>query len=212
MTPSLRDQFERLAMRLTELDALLSDPAVTADMKRWRALAREQGEARDIVGRFRRFQQRESDLHEARDMLSEPDLAQMAAEEISAANADLQRLQAELQAALVPRDPDDERNAFLEIRAGAGGDRRRDRLFVRGSGSLLYPVDHPRRRHRQLVGCPSALRRRGKRGEGCNARICPRTRRLWPAATQCVRRQDHHRAGVGRRRAGQARLSFDRDP
>ena len=109
-------------MRLTELDALLSDPAVTADMKRWRALAREQGEARDIVGRFRRFQQRESDLHEARDMLSEPDLAQMAAEEISAANADLQRLQAELQAALVPRDPDDERNAFLEIRAGAGGD------------------------------------------------------------------------------------------
>ena len=109
-------------MRLTELDALLSDPAVTADMKRWRALAREQGEARDIVGRVRRFQQRESDLHEARDMLSEPDLAQMAAEEISAANADLQRLQAELQAALVPRDPDDERNAFLEIRAGAGGD------------------------------------------------------------------------------------------
>ena len=109
-------------MRLTELDALLSDPAVTADMKRWRALAREQGEARDIVGRFRRFQQRESDLHEARDMLSEPDLAQMAAEEISAANADLQRLQAELQAALVPRDSDDERNAFLEIRAGAGGD------------------------------------------------------------------------------------------
>ena len=48
MTPSLRDQFERLAMRLAELDALLSDPGVTADMKRWRALAREQGEARDI--------------------------------------------------------------------------------------------------------------------------------------------------------------------
>ena len=122
MTPSLRDQFERLAMRLTELDALLSDPGVTADMKRWRALAREQGEARDIVAHFRQFQQRESDLQAARDMQAEPDMAELAAEEITAASADMQRLQAELQAALVPRDPDDERNAFLEIRAATGGD------------------------------------------------------------------------------------------
>ncbi len=109
-------------MRLTELDALLSDPNVSADMKRWRALAREQGEAREIVARFRHFQQRESDLHAAHDMQAEPELAQMAAEEITAASADMARLQAELQAALVPRDPDDERNAFLEIRAGTGGD------------------------------------------------------------------------------------------
>ena len=122
MTPSLRNQFERLAMRLSELDALLSDPGVTADMKRWRALAREQGEARDIVARFRHYQQRESDLQAARDMQCEPELADMAAEEITAASADMARLQAELQAALVPRDPDDERNAFLEIRAGTGGD------------------------------------------------------------------------------------------
>jgi len=122
MTPSLRDQFERLAMRLTELDALLSDPTVSADMKRWRALAREQGEARDIVARFRQYQQRESDLQAARDMLADPDMAEMATEEITSASADMARLIAELQAALVPRDPDDERNAFLEIRAGAGGD------------------------------------------------------------------------------------------
>ena len=122
MTPSLRDQFERLAMRLTELDALLADPAVSADMKRWRALAREQGEARDIVARFRQYQQRESDLQAARGMQADPDMAEMATEEITSASADMARLMAELQAALVPRDPDDERNAFLEIRAGAGGD------------------------------------------------------------------------------------------
>ena len=122
MTPSLRDQFERLAMRLMELDVFLSDPTVSGDMKRWRALAREQGEAREIVERFRRFQQRERDLHAAQEMLAEPELAQLADEEIAAANADMARLQAELQAALIPRDPDDERNAFLEIRAGTGGD------------------------------------------------------------------------------------------
>ena len=122
MTPSLRDQFERLALRLSELDALLADPHITSDMKRWRALAREQGQAQDIVGRFRHYEQREADLAAARDMLDEPELAAMAKEEIHTASADLQRLMQELQSALVPQDPDDERNAFLEIRAGTGGD------------------------------------------------------------------------------------------
>ena len=122
MKDSLRQQFERLAMRLAELDANLADPAVGADMGRYRALAREQNEAAEMVGRFRRYQQRESDLDTARQMLDDPELAGMAAEEIAAAEADMARLAAELQAALVPRDPDDERNAFVEIRAGTGGD------------------------------------------------------------------------------------------
>jgi peptide chain release factor 1 len=125
MTPALREQFERLALRLAELDATLADPQVAADIKRWRTLSREQAEAQDIVGRFRRWQQREADLAAAREMAaaeSDPEMAEMAREEIAAASADMQRLQAELQTALIPRDPDDERNAFLEIRAGTGGD------------------------------------------------------------------------------------------
>ncbi|MDE2161370.1 MAG: PCRF domain-containing protein, partial [Burkholderiales bacterium] len=122
MNPTLREQFERLARRLTELDAILADPAVAADAKRWRTLAREQSEAAGIVGRYRRYQQREADLEAARGMESDPELAEMAREEITAAQADLERLQSELQQALVPRDPDDERAAFLEIRAGTGGD------------------------------------------------------------------------------------------
>jgi peptide chain release factor 1 len=125
MTPALREQFERLALRLAELDATLSDPQVAGDIKRWRALAREQAEAQDIVGRFRRWQQRERDLAAAREMAAveaDPEMAAMAREEMTAAAADMERLQTELQAALVPRDPDDERNAFLEIRAGTGGD------------------------------------------------------------------------------------------
>jgi peptide chain release factor 1 len=122
MTPSLREQFERLALRLGELDATLADPQVGADIKRWRALSREQAEASAIVQRFRHYQQRERDVLAAQEMAGEPEMAEMAAEEIAAATADMQRLFAELQAALIPRDPDDDRNAFLEIRAGTGGD------------------------------------------------------------------------------------------
>jgi peptide chain release factor 1 len=127
MNPSLRQQFERLALRLGELDATLADPLVAADMKRWRVLSREQAEAAGIVGRFRRYEQRERDLAAAREMLADPllddaEMAAMAREEVAAAEADMAGLQAELQEALLPKDPDDQRNAFLEIRAGTGGD------------------------------------------------------------------------------------------
>jgi peptide chain release factor 1 len=122
MNPTLRDQFERLALRLAELDAILADPKIASDIKRWRALSREQAEAGGIVQRYTRFQQREADLAAAREMQAEPEMAEMAAEEIAAASADMARLQAELQTALIPKDPDDERAAFVEIRAGTGGD------------------------------------------------------------------------------------------
>ncbi len=122
MTPSLREQFERLALRLAELNATLSDPQVSADIKRYRTLSREQAEAQGIVDRFRRYQQREADQAAAREMLADPEMVEMAEEEVAAAGADMERLHAELQAALIPSDPDDERNAFVEIRAGTGGD------------------------------------------------------------------------------------------
>ncbi|MBX3599791.1 MAG: peptide chain release factor 1 [Rubrivivax sp.] len=122
MTPALREQFERLALRLAELDATLADPAVAADAKRWRTLSREQAQAADIVERWRRYRQREQDLAAARELLADPEMAEMAREEIAAAEDELARLHGELQTALIPRDPDDERNAFLEIRAGTGGD------------------------------------------------------------------------------------------
>ena len=124
MNPSLRDRFERLALRLAELDATLSDPDVAADAQRYRALLREQAEVQGIVTRWQRYRQREADIAAARELLAGDDaeMAAMAAEEIAGAEAEMQRLQAELQTALLPKDPDDERNAFLEIRAGTGGD------------------------------------------------------------------------------------------
>ena len=60
MNPTLRDQFDRLALRLAELDATLADPGVSADIKRWRALSREQAEVSGIVERYRRYLQREA--------------------------------------------------------------------------------------------------------------------------------------------------------
>ncbi len=122
MKDSLRQQFERLALRLAELDATLADPRVAADMKRFRELTREHAEAASLVERFRRYEQRERDLAAANEMLADPEMAEMAQQEVAEASADMQRLHAELQTALLPRDPDDARNAFVEIRAGTGGD------------------------------------------------------------------------------------------
>lgn len=122
MNDSFRSQFERLALRLAELDALLADPQVMGDLKRYRTLSREQAEASDVLARYRRYGQREADLAAARELLADPEMAEMAKEEIAAAEADLARLEGELQAALIPKDPDDGRNAFVEIRAGTGGD------------------------------------------------------------------------------------------
>ena len=122
MNESLRQQFERLSLRLNELDASLADPQVVADIKRYRALSREQAEAAEVVGRWRRYLQREADLKAAREMQADPEMAELAREEIASAQSDLERLEHELQTALIPRDPDDGRNAFVEIRAGTGGD------------------------------------------------------------------------------------------
>ena len=126
MNPSLRHQLERLGMRVGELDALLADPAVAADMTRYRELSREHAEASERVGLYRDLSRREGDLVAAVALRDESgndaDMRAMAAEEIEAAGADVARLDHALQQALLPRDPDDARNVFLEIRAGTGGD------------------------------------------------------------------------------------------
>ncbi len=124
MNPTLRDRFGQLEMRLAELDATLADPTVASDLKRYRTLLKEQSEVQSLVTLWRAYRQREADLAAARELASDGDaeMAAMAAEEIAEASAELDRLHAEMQTALLPKDPDDERPAFLEIRAGTGGD------------------------------------------------------------------------------------------
>ncbi len=118
----MRQQFERLTMRASEIDALLADPGTHAHPKRLRELGQEQAEVGALVADWQRYQQRERELAEAEALLADPDMAEMAREEIAAATAELARLEQSLQLALIPKDPDDAKNAYLEIRAGTGGD------------------------------------------------------------------------------------------
>lgn len=126
MKDSLRQQFERLALRLTELEATLADPSVAADMQRFRALNREYSEVEGVVSLFRQYEACELDASSARAILErsddDPEMAELARDEVIAAETEAERLHQALQAALLPRDPDDARNAFIEVRAGTGGE------------------------------------------------------------------------------------------
>jgi len=126
MKPFLRQTLDRQILRLEELDALLSASDVVSDMDRFRSLTREHAEASLITAQYQRLTQRETDLADAQTLLgdasSDSDMTAMAEDEITAAKADIGRLDEALQRMLIPKDPDDARPAFLELRAGAGGD------------------------------------------------------------------------------------------
>jgi peptide chain release factor 1 len=126
MKPFLRQTLERQILRLQELDALLSASDVVSDMERFRHLTREHAEASLITAQYNQLTRREADLAGAQTMLAEaaadPDMTAMAEDEIDEAKVDITRLDEALQLMLIPKDPDDSRPAFLEIRAGAGGD------------------------------------------------------------------------------------------
>jgi peptide chain release factor 1 len=118
----LRQQLERYPVRLNELDFFLQQPEVVQDMDRFRALTREHAEVSEVAQLYAEYRQRESDLAQAREMQGDPEMADMVAEEIATLETELPRLEDELQKLLLPKDPDDVRNTFLEIRAGTGGD------------------------------------------------------------------------------------------
>ncbi|MFV0601603.1 MAG: peptide chain release factor 1 [Brachymonas sp.] len=122
MKPFLRTQLARYAERLHELDFLLSREDIMQDMDKFLALSREHNDVTQIAGRWLRYQQVESDVSGAREMLADPDMRDMAQEEIASGETELAQLEDELQRLLLPKDPDEARPAFVEIRAGTGGD------------------------------------------------------------------------------------------
>ncbi len=122
MKPFLRPQLERYPVRLQELDFFLQQPEVATDIDRLRALTREHAEVSEVAGLYGRYRAQEAQLADAREMLADPDMADLAREEVAEVEAALPVLEEALQQLLLPRDPDDVRNVFLEIRAGTGGD------------------------------------------------------------------------------------------
>ncbi len=122
MKPSMINKLANLGERLDEIDRLLSSEGITNDMDNYRKLTREHAEITPIVAQYRAFVQAEADIQEAHDMLSDPDMKVFAQEEIEAGKTKLETIESVLQTLLLPKDPNDEKNIFLEIRAGTGGD------------------------------------------------------------------------------------------
>ncbi len=122
MKPSIAAKLASLDARLKEIDARLADPGVTDDIDNYRRLSQERAEIQPVVEAFAEYRKAEGDLAAAVEMAKDPQMRAFAEDEMRAGKARLEELGADLQAMLLPRDPNDERNLFLEIRAGTGGD------------------------------------------------------------------------------------------
>jgi peptide chain release factor 1 len=122
MKQSLRTKLDQLSARLAELDGLLAAEDATRDIDRYRALTRERAEIDPVVARYRDFELADADLAAAVDVARDPEMRSYADEERKSAEARLASIAADLQAMLLPKDPSDERNVFIEVRAGTGGD------------------------------------------------------------------------------------------
>ena len=124
MKPSILAKLEALAERYEEVQHLLGDPSVLNDQNKFRALTKEYSQLEEVIKTFNAYKQAEEDLTAAQEMAEEddPEMREMAQEEVKAAKANIISLTDEIQVLLLPKDPNDERSSFLEIRAGAGGD------------------------------------------------------------------------------------------
>lgn len=122
MTPTLRRKLLALAERHEELQHLLADPAVVGDNTRFRTLSREYAQLQPVADALASEADAQADLDAAQAMAADPELGELAQEEIALAQQRLQQLDGALALLLVPRDPRDDGNLFLEVRAGTGGD------------------------------------------------------------------------------------------
>ena len=122
MKTSLLSKLDQLAERLEEVGTLMNQESATADMNQYRKLTREHAELEPVVGLYAQWREAQTDIKTAQEMMQDPSMKAFAQEEIEAAQQRIAALELDLQKMLLPKDPNDERNIFLEIRAGTGGD------------------------------------------------------------------------------------------
>ena len=122
MKPSIISKLDSLNERHEELEALLGDAQVISDQDKFRAYSKEYAQLEDVVKCFSRWKQLNSNIEEAEILLDDPDMKEMALLEIDECREELAQVEQRLQILLLPKDPHDEFNAYLEIRAGTGGD------------------------------------------------------------------------------------------
>ncbi|PHI41271.1 peptide chain release factor 1 [Actinobacillus succinogenes] len=122
MKDSIISKLDSLAERHEELQALLGDASVINDQDKFRTYSKEYAQLEEVVGAFTRWKKLNQDIEDAQLLLNDPDMKDMAQEEIEQNKAEIEQLEQQLQILLLPKDPHDEYNAYLEIRAGTGGD------------------------------------------------------------------------------------------
>ena len=122
MKPSMQKKLAGLSDRIQELNTLLSSETITNDMDQYRKITKEHSDITPIVDEYHAYKKNEDDLNEAQSMLSDPEMKEFAQEEIEQCKLKLVTIEDNLQKLLLPKDPSDEKNIFLEIRAGTGGD------------------------------------------------------------------------------------------
>lgn len=119
------EKLESIEQKYEELALQLSDPEILADTSRYTKIAKQHRELEEIVTKFRQYKTVKNNLQQAKQLLEEtldPEMQQLAAEEYSSAEREIERVEAELKLLLLPKDPNDEKNVLLEVRAGTGGD------------------------------------------------------------------------------------------
>ena len=122
MKPSMQKKLAALSERIQELNSLLSSESITNDMDQYRKITKEHSDITPIVDEYLAYKKNEANLNEAQAMLSDPEMKEFAQEEIEQCKLKLVTIEDNLQKLLLPKDPNDEKNIFLEIRAGTGGD------------------------------------------------------------------------------------------
>ena len=137
MKQSILLKLENLCERYDEIAALLSEPEVQGNQNKFRALSQEYAQIAPLVACYKRYEQAQQNLTSAKEMANDadPELRELAKEEVDEAQEQIAALDLELQVLLLPKDPNDNRNIFLEIRAGTGGD---EAAIFSGDLSRMY--------------------------------------------------------------------------
>lgn len=122
MTPEIAVKLDFAQDRYDEISMMLSDPNIMSNQNKFRELSKEYAQIEPLVLNFRAFKQAEQDLAEAEEMLTDEEMQGLAKESMAESQAHLDRLEIELKKLLIPKDPNDQSNIYLEVRAGTGGD------------------------------------------------------------------------------------------
>ena len=122
MKLSMKNKLETLSKRIDELNISLSTEGATKDMERYKKISKEHSDIQPIVNIYQKFIEVSKDVEDAKEMLSDSEMKVFAQDEIESGKLKIEQIEEDLQRLLIPKDPNDEKNIFLEIRAGAGGD------------------------------------------------------------------------------------------